>query len=45
MTRILLVEGANMAYLGKRDPEIYGTTTAPDRRGNRGALRAYAKKG
>lgn len=25
---ILLVQGANMAYLGKREPEIYGTTTA-----------------
>jgi len=28
MTKILLVQGANMAYLGKREPEIYGTTTA-----------------
>ncbi len=28
MTKILLVQGANMAYLGKRQPEIYGTTTA-----------------
>lgn len=28
MTRILLVQGANMAYLGNREPEIYGTTTA-----------------
>jgi 3-dehydroquinate dehydratase-2 len=25
---ILLIQGANMAYLGKREPEIYGTTTA-----------------
>lgn len=28
MTRILLLQGANMAYLRKREPEIYGTTTA-----------------
>jgi len=27
---ILLVQGANMAYLGKREPEIYGTTTAAE---------------
>ncbi|MEK7438284.1 MAG: type II 3-dehydroquinate dehydratase [Pseudomonadota bacterium] len=30
MTRILLVQGANMAYLGKREPEIYGTTSAAE---------------
>lgn len=30
MTKILLVQGANMAYLGKREPEIYGTTTAAE---------------
>jgi 3-dehydroquinate dehydratase-2 len=30
MTQILLVQGANMAYLGKREPEIYGTTTAAE---------------
>lgn len=30
MTRILLVQGANMAYLGKREPGIYGTTTAAE---------------
>lgn len=30
MTDILLVQGANMAYLGKREPEIYGTTTAAE---------------
>ena len=28
MTKILLIQGANMAWLGKRQPEIYGTTTA-----------------
>lgn len=30
MTKILLVQGANMAYLGKREPEIYGTTSAAE---------------
>jgi len=30
MTRILLVQGTNMAYLGQREPEIYGTTTAAE---------------
>ena len=28
--RILLIQGANMAYLGKRQPEIYGTTSAAE---------------
>jgi len=28
MPKILLVQGPNMSYLGKRQPEIYGTTTA-----------------
>ena len=28
MRKILLVQGPNMSYLGKRQPEIYGTTTA-----------------
>ncbi len=28
MKNILLVQGPNMSYLGKRNPELYGTTTA-----------------
>jgi 3-dehydroquinate dehydratase-2 len=28
--KILLVQGANMSWLGKRQPEIYGTTTAAE---------------
>ncbi len=28
MPKILLVQGPNMSYLGKRQPEIYGKTTA-----------------
>ena len=28
--KILIVQGANMAYLGKRQPEIYGSTTAAE---------------
>jgi 3-dehydroquinate dehydratase-2 len=30
MTTILLLQGANMSYLGKRQPEIYGTTPAAE---------------
>ncbi len=30
MTRILLIQGANMAWLGRREPELYGTTTAAE---------------
>ena len=30
MPRILLIQGANMSYLGRRQPEIYGTTTAAE---------------
>jgi len=30
MTRILLIQGANMVHLGKREPEIYGRTTAAE---------------
>ena len=28
--KILLVQGANMVWLGKREPELYGTTTAAE---------------
>jgi 3-dehydroquinate dehydratase II len=28
--RILLIQGANMEYLGRREPELYGTTTAAE---------------
>ena len=30
MPKILLVQGANMAWLGRRQPESYGTTTAAE---------------
>ena len=30
MTKILLLKGANMVWLGKRQPELYGTTTAEE---------------
>ncbi len=30
MTKILLIQGPNMAYLGRREPEHYGTTTAAE---------------
>ncbi len=30
MPKILLIQGPNMSYLGKRQPEIYGTTTATE---------------
>jgi 3-dehydroquinate dehydratase-2 len=30
VVKILVVQGANMARLGKRQPEIYGTTTAAE---------------
>ena len=30
MPNILLIQGPNMSYLGRRQPEIYGTTTAAE---------------
>ena len=30
MWRILLIQGANMVHLGKREPEFYGSTTASE---------------
>ena len=30
MPKILLIQGANMSYLGRRQPEIYGTTSAAE---------------
>lgn len=30
MHKVLLIQGANMVWLGKREPEFYGTTTAAD---------------
>jgi Dehydroquinase class II len=28
--KILLVQGANLSYLGRREPELYGTTSAAE---------------
>lgn len=30
MTKLLVMQGANMAHLGRRQPELYGTTTAAE---------------
>lgn len=30
MEKVLLLQGANMSFLGRRQPEIYGTTTAAE---------------
>jgi 3-dehydroquinate dehydratase-2 len=40
MHNILLIQGPNMSYLGKRQPELYGTTTAAELDA---MLRAHAK--
>ena len=37
--KILLIQGPNMGYLGKREPELYGRTTAAELDQN---LRAHA---
>src|SRR5690348_12267736 len=41
MTKILVLQGANMNWLGKRQPEIYGRTTAAELDDK---LRAYARE-
>lgn len=28
--KVLVIQGANMSYLGRREPEVYGTTTAAE---------------
>lgn len=30
MRKILMLQGANMSFLGRRQPELYGTTTAAE---------------
>ena len=30
MSRFLLINGPNLNFLGRRDPDLYGTTTLPD---------------
>ena len=40
MPNILLIQGPNMSYLGRRQPELYGTTTAAQLDA---MLRAHAK--
>ena len=30
MEKLLLIQGANMSFLGRRQPELYGTTTAAE---------------
>jgi 3-dehydroquinate dehydratase-2 len=41
MTKILLVQGANLTFLGRREPAIYGTTTAAELDA---LLRSHARK-
>lgn len=41
MPNLFLIQGANMEYLGQRQPDIYGTTTAAEldkQRGRRVAV-------
>jgi 3-dehydroquinate dehydratase-2 len=38
--KLLLIQGANMEYLGRRQPELYGTTTAKELDG---ILRRHAR--
>lgn len=42
MPNILLIQGPNMSYLGKRQPELYGRTTAAELDA---MLRAHARAG
>src|SRR3954463_46428 len=42
MREILLIQGPNMSYLGRRQPEIYGRTTAAQLDA---MLRAHARAG
>jgi 3-dehydroquinate dehydratase II len=30
MTKLMLIQGANLVWLGKREPEFYGTTSAAE---------------
>jgi len=40
MPKILLIQGPNLSYLGRRQPELYGTTSAAELDG---MLRAHAR--
>ena len=41
--RVLLIQGANMEWLGRRQPEIYGTVSAPEL--NRVLMEDAARRG